>query len=414
MRKYANKIRKTTFQNYKKAVQSRGWEKAGICKVFEDKIVFINGSIIICAGMDGNEESLKDMEADLIIYEEAQQSLRKHYTTLANNLRAGQAGLKKSYDNQFTFQKKMIFVMNPPEDHLHYLCKMFETPELFPTILFLKSTIDNNPYATKEDYEELERIRHFDEYDYQRLRYGKALPRLEGLFFLEKKHYYFINEKQFDEITKYSDHQQKILNKEIIGTDKDNRAIEIKAKRLRKFVKVYGGDFAKGVGRDCLTLLECHIDFYYKRTIFVKDIIFDNTISDQEDIIKEMGRKNVDKISYQFWDNQYPMTINHIKGKGYPALEAVKTEILDGIEALKGFTIFICASERFTTRNPLVKQQKQQLSLKNQIPRYSRMYNEKEEYFLSKPETDKENIGIDFWDSLRYAVVSYMKTFGIK
>jgi len=416
MRRYANKIRATTFANYRKAITSKGL--SGICKVQEAKIIFNNGSVIIPAGMDGNEESLKDTDADLVIYEEAQQSKRSHYTTLMTNLRKGQGGVKKSVCGNYEFKSKIIFAMNPPEDHEHYLVGMFDTaeedPEIYPDIDFLRTTIDDNSYATEDNYARLEEIKQWDYNDYLRLRYGKSEPRTEGLFFIENKDFWFITEAEFKDATRYTETQQQIIDGKIRGTDEERKGVEEKTKKIRYLIHTYGGDFAKGVGRDALCLLDIYIDFENSK-IFVKDVIFDNSIKKQDEIVEVMNERGVDKYAWQFWDNQYPMTIDYINRTGgfSSAQEADKPRILDALSTLSAFKIYICASETFAPIHK-IKQHTKYLPLKKQIPKYSRMYDNKKECFKSEPETDASNMGIDFWDTLRYGVVTYVNKFNVK
>jgi PBSX family phage terminase large subunit len=413
LRCFTEGMRKTTFANYKESINRLGI--SALVKVNnETKIKFINGSTIEYTGMLGKEATLKDSEYDLYIYEEAEQSLRTHYTALVNTIRAGQSGVKKSLCGSMEFKKKLVLVMNPPTETDHYTVKMFQNQDEFPNIEFLKTTIDDNEFATEEDYAELEAIKIFDEHDYRRLRFGEIALRTEGLFFLENKNYFFVSEKQFAYMTDREFRKKKLESniKKYKLTNNQQLYYEKSINKKKYLINVNGGDFSSGVGRDPLVLLDIFIDLR-KRLVFVKDIIFDNSLSDPQDIYKEMKKKGVKKTVYQFWDSQNGLMVQAIKNQGYKAENAQKTLILDGINKLKEFKIFICASDRYITRS-LIKQKTKQDPLKMQIPKYSRIYDAKLDGFRSKPEEDKSNMGIDFWDSLRYGVISYMLKFGKK
>ena len=417
----ANKVRDSTYREYRKAIDAQGLRSI-IAVDNESKIELINGSRIKYMGMKGNELSIKNYQFNLAIYEEAEQSLRKEFTAIETNFRPGQTGLVKSYDGKYTFQNKLIMCLNPPESTDHYLNVMFEKNEedsnFYRGFKFLKTTIDDNCFATKEDYEKLERIRQFDEHDYLRYRYGLCSRRSEGLLFKENSHFWFINKDEFEDKTGFTLDQKEIMKGNKQGSKEDLIYLKEKKDYLQYQNQVYGHDFAEGTGADPETILKGWVNFR-KKILVVKAMVYDNTLSDFDKIVGAMESAGVCKKYDIFADASRKTRINSLYNKGfkiYP-VASKNPSILDTIKILREFKIYIYIPPEFDQFNPKyhdVKQQKKFLPLAQQIGAYSRKYNVKEEYFLEEPETDAKNMGIDFWDALRYMIYGYMETYGIR
>ena len=86
---------------------------------------------------------------------------------------------------------------------------------------------------------------------------------------------------------------------------------------------------------------------------------------------------------------------------------------MDGLKKLKTFKIFICASDKYKPAFN-IKQKVKQRPLKEQISDYSLVYDKRIDSFRNIPETDAKNMGIDFWDALRYGVITFLEMFGKK
>lgn len=408
-----NKIRKSTFQNYKDGLINHGLEKLAVVNN-ENKIELWNGSSISYMGMKGNSLSVKDLHIHLAIYEEAEQSERKEFTALETNFRKGQTGALKSFCGNFTWKNKLIMCLNPPEYLDHYIVKMFDDnekdPDLYPDFEFLKTTIDDNIHATEEDYRRLERIKLFDEHDYKRYRFGLCLPRSEGLFFKENQHFWFISQDEYKKQISLTEYEKEVLEGKIKLPPEERFKIEKKKKRVEFQIKLYGHDFSEGTGGDPETVLEGYVSAEQK-TIYVRDLIFDNTLETIDMEEQEMLEKGVDYENFIFADSSRKNRIKTLRNKGFNIfpVDTSNPNILDTIKILKQFKIYICASTKFEVKRPFVKQAVEQLPLKTQIPLYSRKYDEKKEIFLEDPETDKKNMGIDFWDALRYMIYGAIK-----
>jgi PBSX family phage terminase large subunit len=410
-----DKIRDSTYKDYRLAIDRLGLRSL-VKTENNNEIKLLNGSRISYFGMKGNTASVKGLHFHLGIYEESEQSERKDFTALETNLRDGQTGILKSACGRFSWENHLIFILNPPEYQDHYIVKMFDdaekNPEEYKSFVFLKTTIDDNIHATQKDYERLERIRVFDEHDYQRYRFGLCLPRSQGLFFKEGHHFDFITEDEYKEAIALTEFEKEVLEGKIKVDPEQKFNIEQKKKRIDYQIKLYGHDFSEGTGGDPETILEGYVNFVEK-TLYVRDLVFDNTLETIEQEVEAMEESGVDKKHFIFADSSRKRTIKTLKEKGFNIYEVDSTNpnILETIKLLKQFKIYICASTVFKPKRINVKQQVKQLPLKQQIPLYSRKYDSKKECFLEDPETDKKNMGIDFWDSLRYMVYGYVKKF---
>ena len=130
----------------------------------------------------------------------------------------------------------------------------------------------------------------------------------------------------------------------------------------------------------------------------------------------KMEEKGVDKANEIYADSSRKARIKTLRNKGFNIfpVDTSNPNILDTIKVLKQFKIYICASTVFSVKRPYIKQSTKQLSLKQQIPLYSRKWDDKRECFLEDPETDKKNMGIDFWDSLRYMIYGYIRRHKVR
>jgi len=338
------------------------------------------------------------LQINIALYEEAEQSFRREYTALKTNLRKGQKGLVKSIDGRYTFQNMLIMCLNPPEEIEHYIIQMYEKKEDYKDTIFLHTTIDDNDYATEQDYIDLEEIRKFDEQDYQRYRFGKCVPRSEGLIFKINKHYEIISLEEFENHTKFSNEELEILEN---WKDVDREILEQvqeKQKKIKYLIHVYGLDFSNGVGRDPLVLLENFVD-YNENVIYCKPLIFNNSLDSTPVILNEFILNNVSKHDYIFGDSANQLTIRDMYEAGYNIEPCEKTQIIDGIRFLKGFKICFCVDHLDEDVETLVMKQ---------ITQYSYLYDIRKEYFTSKPDPDKN---ADVWDALRYGVNSYYIKF---
>ena len=119
----------------------------------------LKGNRIILSGLDEPDKLKSIVGITRIIMEEADQYEEKDFRELVRRFR-GQKGIQ------------FIFIFNPVSD-THWIKKvLFDTKAYSERSEHHLFTIDDNRFATKEDYEELEALKDIDENEYQIYRWG--------------------------------------------------------------------------------------------------------------------------------------------------------------------------------------------------------------------------------------------------
>lgn len=161
-RKSGNTLRNSVFENLKLVAKQLNIDHLFDYYYSGDKrevVSKLRGNRIIMSGLDEPDKLKSIVGITRIILEEADQYEEADFRELVRRFR-GQKGIQ------------FIFIFNPVSD-THWLKKiLFDTPAYADRAEHHIFTIDDNRFATQEDYDELEALKEIDENEYQIYRWG--------------------------------------------------------------------------------------------------------------------------------------------------------------------------------------------------------------------------------------------------
>lgn len=162
-RKQGSTLRNSVYENLK--LITRQFKMAHLFEFYfsgdkREIICKANGNRIVMSGLDDPDKMKSIVGIKRVVLEEADAFEQNDFTELERRFR-GQSGIQ------------FVIVFNPVSEQ-HWIKRiLFDTPSYAEKGERHLFTIDDNRFATAEDYEALERLRDIDEDQYQIYRWGK-------------------------------------------------------------------------------------------------------------------------------------------------------------------------------------------------------------------------------------------------
>ena len=320
---------------------------SGICKFYEEKIVFNNGSVINIYGLD-KPSKLKTLEFDLVIYEEMEESEENDFLTLVE----GQRGDPVVREDGLVFDKQFIGIMNPPEDFNHWTNVAFFTPNektglvKYPKVLTLRTTVYDNPFVTQAEIDELEAYKITDYNRYLRNCLAQFAMITEGLIFKHKINWDIISAADYYKALHLTKEEKEIKARygkiKYILEDSELYDIGVRIRDVLSIIKGYGLDVSEGGGNDPFVSIEINAD-PVNRILYCRQVLWDKNLDDSSKYLDAIKRSNSEKGLPHIIDSAAGSKVNDIRNAGYEIHKCKKGagSVNAGIENLKTWKVLI-------------------------------------------------------------------------